>query len=212
MLAPVAAVLGAAAGELVRRRVLTGAHRRPEDDGRPRPHHWLPLAGALLWCLATLAAASSPAGVAWVLTLAALSLPLLWLAAVDLEVQRLPDRVTLPLLATGPVVAVAHALLAGDVAVLGRSLLAGLALGAFFTLLALIGEGMGGGDVKLAPTLGVLLGLLGWGEVLLAVLLMFVAASVFGLFLVLFRRAGRRTLFAFGPFMIGGALAVLALG
>src|SRR5690606_4268077 len=122
------------------------------------------------------------------------------------------DSVTLPLLALSPVLAGVLALADRDASTLGRALLAGLALGAFFAVLAMIGDGMGGGDVKLAPTLGVLLGVLGWGEVLLAVLLMFGAAWVFALFLVLFRRAVRRMLFAVGPFLIGGALAVLAVG
>lgn len=208
----VAAVLGALAGVLVRRAVATGSHRRPEDEGPVRPHRWLPVTAAVLWFVVASTSPPTAAGLAWVVTVAGLSIPLLWLAAVDLEVQRLPDRVTLPLLAVAPLVALGHALLARDLSVLGRSLLAGLVLGGFFAVLAMIGQGMGGGDVKLAPTLGVLLGVLGWEQVLLAVLAMFVSASVFALFLVLFRRAGRRTLFAFGPFLIGGTLAVLALG
>lgn len=211
LLAPVvAAGAGAVAGELLRRQVARGAHRRPDDEGAPRPHRWLPLAMAAVWCL--VARTSWPDDPAWTLAVAAVSVPLLWLAAVDVEVQRLPDRVTLPLLGVAPLLALALALLGGGMPVLGRALLAGLVLGGFFALMAMVGEGMGGGDVKLAPTLGVLLGLLGWGEVLLAVMLMFVTASGFGLFLMVFRGAGRRTLFAFGPFLIGGTLAVLALG
>lgn len=206
----VAAGLGALVGEVVRRRVVTGSHRRPGDEGAPRPHRWLPVVAALL--AAVLARAGWPEQAAWVLVVAAASVPLLWLAAVDLEVQRLPDRVTLPLLAVTPVVVALLALLDRDLPLLGRALLAGVALGAFYAVLAMIGDGMGGGDVKLAPTLGMLLGALGWGHVLAAVVLTFVTASVFGLFLVLVRKAGRRTLFAFGPFMIGASLAVLALG
>jgi leader peptidase (prepilin peptidase) / N-methyltransferase len=201
---------GAVAGELVRRHVVRGSHRRPEDEGAPRAHRWLPVAAALLWFV--VARTSWPDDPAWVVTVAATSVPLLWLAAVDLEVQRLPDRVTLPLLVASPLLAGVLALVERDASVLGRALLAGVVLGACFAVLAMIGDGMGGGDVKLAPTLGILLGVLGWAQVLLAVLLMFVSASVFGLFLVVFRRAGRRTLFAFGPFLIGGALTVLALG
>lgn len=206
----VAAGLGALAGELLRRRVATGLHRRPDDEGPSRPHRWLPVVAALLSFVVV--RTSWPASPAWVLTVVGVGVPLLWLAAVDVEVRRLPDRVTLPLLVAAPLLAALLALLAGDASVLGRSLLAGLAWGGFFAVLAMTGDGMGGGDVKLAPTLGILLGTLGWGQVMLAVLLTFVSASVFGLFLVLFRRAGRRTLFAFGPFMIGGALAVMALG
>lgn len=211
LLAPaLAAGGGAVVGELVRRHVLRGSHRRPCDDGPPRAHRWLPVAAAVLWFVVV--RTSWPQDPWWAALVALVTVPLLWLTAVDLEVQRLPDRVTLPLLVLVPLLAAALTLPAGDAAALGRALLAGLVLGLCFAALTLVGEGMGGGDVKLAPTLGVLLGLLGWPQVLLAVLLMFVAASVYGLGLVLFRGAGRRTLFAFGPFLIGGTLAVLAVG
>ncbi len=206
----VAAGLGALAGEAVRRHVVSGGHRRDDDEGAPRAHRWLPVAAALLW--AVVVRASWPGQTVWVLLVVAAVLPLLWLAAVDVEVQRLPDRVTLPLLAATPVAVTVLALAERDLALLGRALLAGLALGAFYAVLAMVGDGMGGGDVKLAPTLGMLLGALGWGHVLAGVMLTFVTASVFGLFLVLFRRAGRRTLFAFGPFMVGTTLVVLVLG
>lgn len=211
LLAPaLAAGVGAVVGELVRRHVVRGSHRRPDDDGPPRAHRWLPAAAALTWFL--LVRTSWPDDAAWTAVVAAVSVPLLWLTAVDLEVRRLPDRVTLPLLLVVPALVGVLALLTGEPAVLGRALLAGLVLGVCFAGLAMVGEGMGGGDVKLAPTLGVLLGVLGWPQVLLAVLLMFVSASAYGLALVLFRGAGRRTMFAFGPFLIGGALAVLAVG
>jgi leader peptidase (prepilin peptidase)/N-methyltransferase len=93
-----------------------------------------------------------------------------------------------------------------------RGLLGGMALAVVYLVLALLGggTGLGLGDVKLAPSLGVLLAFHGWSEVVLATVLAFVTAAVFGLVLLALRRAGRRSTLAFGPHMIGSALFVLA--
>jgi leader peptidase (prepilin peptidase)/N-methyltransferase len=87
-----------------------------------------------------------------------------------------------------------------------RAVVAGVVLAAVYAVLALIGSGMGGGDVKLAPTVGMILGYLGWEFVLIGSLATFLLAALWGLALVVTRRATRKTHIAFGPFMVIGTL------
>jgi leader peptidase (prepilin peptidase)/N-methyltransferase len=61
------------------------------------------------------------------------------------------------------------------------------------------------GDVKLAAVLGLYLGFLGWGNLLVGAFAAFVFGGVFGVVLMLIRRAGRKTAIPFGPWMILGA-------
>jgi leader peptidase (prepilin peptidase)/N-methyltransferase len=64
---------------------------------------------------------------------------------------------------------------------------------------------MGMGDVKLAAVLGLYLGFLGWGNLLVGAFAAFLFGGLFGLALMLARRAGRKTAIPFGPWMILGA-------
>lgn len=135
------------------------------------------------------------------------------LAVVDFGVHRLPDVLTLPL-------AVAALVLLGGAALLpehGGSWLhalygaLGLAAG-YFVLFLISPNGMGFGDVKLALSLGAVLGWYGWGGVLFGTFAGFLLAALYGTGLVIARRAGRKTAIPFGPFLIGGAFVGLLLG
>lgn len=134
------------------------------------------------------------------------------LAQVDLAVQRLPDRLTLP---AYPAVLVLLALAAAfddNWAAFARSLLGGLALGATYLLLGLLGAGqLGGGDIKLAGLIGLALGWIGWSTLIAGASLGFVMAAVVSLIMLAGRRISRRSMISFGPYMLCGALlAVLA--
>ncbi|WP_151526307.1 prepilin peptidase [Serinicoccus kebangsaanensis] len=209
MVLAAAALLGAVVGEILRRVVVRGAHRLEEEQDLPRRSAWLLVPGtALSWAWITSAWwPENP----WLLgALLLLTLPLLWLAAVDADVERLPDRVTLPLLLVVAAAITLVGLVEGGAGDIGRALLAGLALGAFYGLLVLVGRGaMGGGDVKLAPSLGMLLGYASWAHVILGTVATFLGASAFGVALVLLRRAGRTSMVAFGPHMIAATLLLL---
>jgi leader peptidase (prepilin peptidase)/N-methyltransferase len=135
------------------------------------------------------------------------------LAMIDIDVKRLPNAIVLP---SYPVAA---ALLTVAAAVDGRwedLLRAGfgmLALYAFYFLLALVyPAGMGFGDVKLAGILGLYLGWLGWAEVVTGGFLGFLFGGVVGGGMVLVRRAGRKSMLPFGPFMLAGALVAILWG
>ena len=134
------------------------------------------------------------------------------LAAIDIAVHRLPDRLTLPLYPGLTVLLGVAAVLDGRPADLLRALLAGAALGCGYLILALLSRGqLGGGDVKLAGGLGIALGWLGWPTLLAGAVLGFVIMGMVSVVLLIARRITLQQSISFGPFMLGGALlAVLA--
>ncbi|QNP65052.1 prepilin peptidase [Streptomyces genisteinicus] len=135
------------------------------------------------------------------------------LALVDRNVHRLPDEVTLPLAAAAAILLGAAELAPGDGGSWPTALLGGLALGGVYFLLFLINpNGMGFGDVKLALALGVVLGWYGWTVLFAGAFAGFLLGAVYGVGLMLMRRANRRTAIPFGPFMITGAFLGLLLG
>jgi leader peptidase (prepilin peptidase) / N-methyltransferase len=134
------------------------------------------------------------------------------LAAVDLAVHRLPDRVTFPAGA-----GIAAALLV-DAAVLGtwpallRAVLAASAAFGLAALGALVSpRGLGYGDVKLLGLLGLVLGWVGWGALVAGVFLGLLTGAVVSLVLLATGRAGWRTALPFGPPLLVGAVLALAL-
>ncbi|MFC7257743.1 prepilin peptidase [Streptomyces lutosisoli] len=169
----------------------------------------LSLATALVCAGLALATGTRPELAVWLL-LAPLGV---LLAVVDFTVQRLPDVLTLPL-------AGAALALLGAVAVVPEhagdwltALFGALALGGAYFLLFLINpNGMGFGDVKLALGLGAVLGWYGWSVVFLGTFAGFLFGGLYGMGLVVVRRAGRKTSIPFGPFLIAGAYAGLLIG
>ncbi|MEV0121088.1 A24 family peptidase [Streptomyces sp. NPDC050703] len=135
------------------------------------------------------------------------------LAVVDFTVHRLPDVLTLPLGGAALVLLAVAALLPEHGGAWPGALYGAFALaGAYFVLFLISPDGMGFGDVKLALCLGAVLGWYGWGVLLLGAFAGFLLASVYGVGLVIARRAGRRTAIPFGPFLIGGAFVGVLLG
>jgi leader peptidase (prepilin peptidase)/N-methyltransferase len=136
------------------------------------------------------------------------------LAAIDLAVQRLPDRLTLPALPVLMILLAGAAAAGHDGRALVRALLGGLALAASYLLLALLRPGqLGGGDIKLAALAGLTLGWLGWGTLLTGACLGFLLSAVVSLALLATRRITLRSAICFGPFLLGGTLlAILASG
>ncbi|MCW2726874.1 MAG: Prepilin peptidase [Frankiales bacterium] len=135
------------------------------------------------------------------------------LALIDVDVKRLPDALTLP---SYPVAAVLLAFgSAGhaDAHSLVRAALGGAAMfAAYFALCFAYPAGMGFGDVKLSGLLGLYAAWLGWDVWATAILLGFFLGGLFGIALVLVRRAGRKTAVPFGPFMLLGTLIAILVG
>lgn len=200
-----AAVAGGIWGR--RARTLARTYRRP-DDRPPRRLRWAVPAGALAgaWCVHVTSGWPGPVRV---VALAAAAV-LLLLALVDADVHRLPDALTRPL-AVGLLAAdAAAAVLTRDVGPLLHGVTGGAVLfGAFFAL-AMVGSGIGYGDVKLAGAVGVGLGALGVAPCVTMPVAGVVLGGLGALGLLATGRAGRHTHIALGPALVAGTLLALA--
>jgi len=90
-------------------------------------------------------------------------------------------------------------------------LLSALISAGFLLILNLItkGKGMGMGDVKFAIFMGLLLG---YPNVILAFYVAFIVGAIYGLGLMVFRKANKKSQVSFGPFLILGTLVSWFLG
>lgn len=203
--------VGLVAGLALHRWLGRRGYRYDDEQDRPvRPAWWVvPVltvaAGAVGWQFAGswVVALTYVASVVWMVAL----------AAIDVDVRRLPDRWTLT---SYPVVV---ALLAGCSLAVGgdwgrwlTALVCGVASGLVYLVLAFVNPGgLGMGDVKLAVSLGLLTGWLGWPLAVVAFLAAFLVGTVVGVVVALVSGAGRKATFPFGPSMLAGALVVLLL-
>lgn len=133
--------------------------------------------------------------------------------AIDIAHHRLPDAIVLP---SYPIT-FALLLLAlpgpGGPSDLWRAVLGGVAMLLGYFAMALINpSGMGGGDVKLAGVLGMLLGWNGWWEVLVGSFAAFFIGALISLALLVARRVDRKGHIPFGPFMFAGTYVGLLWG
>lgn len=184
---------------------------REEDPGAWRRRPWVTglLAGvggaAAVLLVPTLALAPAWVALAWI------AAPI---ARTDLARHRIPDVLNAAAFTAGA----ALLLVPGDLAAYGRAWLGALAVTAAMLALALIGpSGLGMGDVKLAPTLGLYLGYLGWSAVLVGLMAGFVLGALAALGLLLRAALTRRPLgdtlrraLPFGPLLLLGTLVGLA--
>ena len=135
------------------------------------------------------------------------------LAFIDLDTKRLPDKLTLPSYAVALVLLGVAAGVDGTWDFLLRAVLGGLALGAFYFLLWFVyPSGMGFGDVKFSGVLGIYLGWISWATVALGAFTGFLLGGLVGGFMLVTKRATRKTGIPFGPFMILGALVAILWG
>ena len=198
-------------GHLTGLRLATGGYRIEDDEADHAPGRpWWPgaatgaLAGLAAWSVGDLGGwAALPA----YLLFAWLTVGLIW---IDLDVHRLPVGLVVP---TGwwlvGLLAVAS-VATGDRRWLGALIGAGV-MGAVYLLLAVLpGGGVGGGDVRLAPVIGGLLGWLGAGALLVGLLAGFLVGGLAAVTLLALRRAGLRSTIAYGPAMCLGAWVGIA--
>jgi leader peptidase (prepilin peptidase) / N-methyltransferase len=135
------------------------------------------------------------------------------LVAIDIAVQRLPDRLTLPAYPILITLLTGAAIVGHDFAALLRALLGGISLAGVYLLLALIRPGqLGGGDIKFAGVAGLALGWLGWPVLILGAAFGFVLSAVASLALLAARRITLRGAISFGPWLLGGALLAMLAG
>ena len=135
------------------------------------------------------------------------------LAAIDLDVHKLPNSIVLPAYVVVSALLVAASAVYGNFSQLPSAAIGGGALFLGYLAMALVFPGgMGFGDVKLAGVIGLLLGFLGWGPLLVGAFSAFLLGGFFGLALIVSRRANRKSGIPFGPWMLGGAWLGILFG
>lgn len=155
----------------------------------------------------------SPYGIAVVAAHLGLTGIGIWLLAIDARTHRLPNRIVLPTLAVALALVGIDALAMQRTGALVGALAGMLILGGFYAVLRGMSRGgIGGGDVKLAALIGVVLGWHGWQVLAIGAAAAFVLGALYALVLMAFRRANRSTRIAFGPWMIIGAVVGIAIG
>ncbi|CAL9489641.1 hypothetical protein SUDANB145_03194 [Streptomyces sp. enrichment culture] len=187
-----------------------GRARCPRDGTAYGPGAAVPATVTALACAALAAATGTRPELAVWLLLAPVAV---LLTVVDVRVRRLPDPLTLPLAGAALALLGLVSLVPEHAGSWTTALLGTLALGAGYYALFLINpSGMAFGDVKLALGAGAVLGWYGWATLLLGAFAGFLLGSLYGIGLVVARRAARDTQIAFGPFLIGGVFLGVLVG
>jgi leader peptidase (prepilin peptidase)/N-methyltransferase len=134
------------------------------------------------------------------------------LAVIDFETYLLPNRIVYPLTVAMLALLALGTAIDGDLGDYGRGLVAGaIAFVIFFVLHLVSPRSMGFGDVKLSFTLGLALGVLGWGDMVLGLFLGFLYGAVIGLILIATKVRGKSQAVPFGPFLAAGAITAVLI-
>lgn len=177
---------------------------------------WLPATMALVAAGVGAVLGWARAGEPDVLAFAVLGLAGTAMGYVDLRRHLLPDRLTVPTLLVGGVLLAVAALVDADGGawhVYARAWACAGGLLLFYLALALVyPAGLGLGDVKLAGSLGLYLGWLGWWGPVVGTVAAFLIGGAIGLVLLATRKAHRRSAVPFGPSMLLGALVTVVWG
>jgi leader peptidase (prepilin peptidase)/N-methyltransferase len=128
------------------------------------------------------------------------------LGYIDLRTRFLPSAIIWPTYLAVSVLLLVASLATGDWHASGRAAEGGAITFVFFYVMWWVyPSGIGFGDVRLSGLLGIALGWLGWGELVIGVYGGFVLGAVIGVLLTV-TKVFERKAFAFGPFMLAGAL------
>jgi leader peptidase (prepilin peptidase)/N-methyltransferase len=128
------------------------------------------------------------------------------LTVIDIAEERLPDAIVVPLIPITIAALTLAAAFTGNWWALLRAVEAGAALFAFVFLMMVFSPDLGFGDVKFAAVTGAFCGWFSWGTVLLGFGAAWITFAVVGVVLLATRKHHGRSSFAFGPFMILGAV------
>ena len=132
---------------------------------------------------------------------------------IDLHTFRLPREITYTAIAlSAPVLALA-AWRNGELDRIWQAALgAGIAVAVMGLIYVASRGGMGDGDVRLAPLLGMHLGYLNPGIVPIGLFLGFLLGAVVGVTAMALGSAGRKTALPFGPFLAAGTVVAVFVG
>lgn len=135
------------------------------------------------------------------------------LSAIDLDVRRLPRAIVMPWAAVTAVLIAAAAVEHGDVWLLVRAAIGAASLGLLYAISFFVyPNGLGWGDVTVAPVLGGVLAYMGWGEMVVGGFAAFVWGMMGAVVPMIKARAIRGVSVPFGPSMFLGAATGIAVG
>lgn len=141
--------------------------------------------------------------------LATLSVPLF---TIDIKYKKLPDLLTLSGFGLGILISLTTTLLSNSLRPFKHSIIYSIASAIFFLIIYLVSKGgMGFGDVKLAMMIGSLTYFLSWKPYVSSYYLAFGLGSIYGLIMMVLKKAGRKTAIPFGPFMLIGIWLIIFL-
>ncbi len=174
--------------------------REEEHDREPTPWWWVAavtLGGGVVGWFLPAGADGLLIGVFCVLGIAA--------AWIDVDVQRIPNTLNLAAFVAMTSLVMGAAALHGDWARAGGAAVAALGMLVFFGILARF-AGLGLGDVKLAPSVGLVLGWLGSEIALRGLVSIVVLAGIAAALLLLVRRGRPGQHMPYAPAMVVGTL------
>lgn len=201
-----AGAAGAVVGVLTRRRLVALSYRigdetNLDDPGRRR---WVVWITAAAWLGLALRASIAPDTAILMLPLIPLAISGSWLAGVDFDVFRLPNRAIVPtLIATVSLVAAVAVL--GHIGAAITAAIGMLAVAGMLALLHFVTNQIGFGDVKLAAILGLALGTRTLTAPLVAVIIGSIAAIIWT------RSTKHRGPLPYGPWLLLGGWAAAML-
>jgi leader peptidase (prepilin peptidase) / N-methyltransferase len=138
---------------------------------------------------------------------------LLVLTFIDLRTHRLPREVTYIVMAIGAVLLSVAAIVDDQPRRMYMAAFGAVISVSVLSVLYLLSRGgLGDGDVRMSPLLGMYLGWLNPGLALVGLLYGFILAALVSAMLMIFGTANRRTAIAFGPFLALGTLATILHG
>lgn len=132
---------------------------------------------------------------------------------IDFRTQRLPREITYTGMILGGIALIVAAIVLDEPERIWMMVLgAAIATATMWVIYALSRGGMGDGDVRLAPLLGMFLGWLNPGIVLPGLFFGFIAGAISGIVMMALNKAGRRTALPFGPFLALGTIVAIFYG
>ena len=135
-----------------------------------------------------------------------------WLTHIDIREHRLPNRILAPTTACLLLLCGASTAFGGSAEALVRAIAGAAILGsAYLALWAGSRGGLGGGDVKLAVPIGILLAWDGWLALVAGSALAFVVGGAWAIGVLATGRGTRDSRIPFGPCMVLGCLLGLCL-
>jgi leader peptidase (prepilin peptidase)/N-methyltransferase len=130
---------------------------------------------------------------------------LLVVTVIDTDTMEIPNGLNIALAVCG----VLAVLVGPQVALLDRAIGLFCVSAPLFIIAFIVPGAFGGGDIKLMAAAGILLG---WQQVLVAAFIGIIIGGVYGVYLMVTRKKGRKEHFAFGPALCVGIATSMFLG